>query len=231
MKNKIVLSILIIAGLFSCSEEKERSYLQQIDESLKSEYELYKTRISNAVKESKPMNDDVKSRMLHVDSLYQIAANGIENATSATIAETKLKEFYRSVIDDLDIEIKDSIESLPTNFYQQYGKVKLNLLGKRALDRLALEIDAQELRFDELKIFVEPSDTDPNSARVYLAAYSSNTDKIMKMYANDDEIEIVNGVGQLQLKNDQSKDLNIKIKSISSYHYWKDWSMEKVIEK
>ncbi|MEM8966529.1 MAG: hypothetical protein AAGE93_08930 [Bacteroidota bacterium] len=231
MKNKIILSILIVVGLFSCTEEKERSYLQQIDESLKREYELYKSRISAAVKDSEPMNDEVKSRMLHVDSLYQVAANGIEDATSATAAETELKDFYRSVIDDLNIEIKDSIESLPTNFYQQYGKVKLNLLGKRALDRLALEIDAQELRFDELKIFVESSETDPNSAKVYLAAYSSNTDKIMKMYANDNEIEIVNGIGQLQLKNDQVKDLNIKIKSTSNNHYWKDWSMEKVIEK
>ncbi len=216
MKNKIILSILIVVGLFSCTEEKERSYLQQIDESLKREYELYKSRISAAVKDSEPMNDEVKSRMLHVDSLYQVAANGIEDATSATAAET---------------ELKDLIESLPTNFYQQYGKVKLNLLGKRALDRLALEIDAQELRFDELKIFVESSETDPNSAKVYLAAYSSNTDKIMKMYANDNEIEIVNGIGQLQLKNDQVKDLNIKIKSTSNNHYWKDWSMEKVIEK
>ncbi|MEM9671691.1 MAG: hypothetical protein ACFB15_25615 [Cyclobacteriaceae bacterium] len=230
MNNKAILLFLVALGLFSCDDTKERNYLQQINESLKSEYELYKRRINNAVKDTEGMNDHVGRRMIHLDSMYQFAAQNIENAELVGLAERALKEFYQNVNNKLEIDIDGSIESLSSNFYQLYGKMKLNLLGKRILDRLALEINAQELKFDELNIFVESNDRD-KIAKVYLAAYSSNTEQTFRMYANDKEIEIINGIGQLPLEKNQNKKLYIKVESTINEDYWKDWSMEKVIGK
>ncbi|MEM9672562.1 MAG: hypothetical protein AAF992_08200 [Bacteroidota bacterium] len=51
-----------------------------------------------AIKDSAPMHDHVKLRVLHADLLYQIAITEIENATSAAIAENELTNFYQDLI-------------------------------------------------------------------------------------------------------------------------------------
>ncbi len=51
-----------------------------------------------AIKDSAPMNNHVKLRVLHADSLYQIAITGVENATSAATPENELTNFYQGPI-------------------------------------------------------------------------------------------------------------------------------------
>lgn len=96
-------------------------------------------------------------------------------------------------------------EELPEENTKECALIEVTQIAGETLNKFALEPGAQDLRFEEVKIFREAENHliirgDSLKIKVCFGAYSGNSEKAMDFFAGGEKIEIRNGVRILKRK-------------------------------
>lgn len=229
------LFYFLILTLFGCeSGNSTAQFLGKTQLDLAREYEETKERILHASNEWPEINHKVKDRTLLLDSIYRTTSEDIKEGKEPSAVLQNFKETVKSQLfpnKDLGFIIT---EELPNKNTKECALIEATQFARELLNELALEVGAQDMRFDEVNIFTDVENSLLNEgdfleAKIYFGAYAGNTEKAFNFFADGEKIEIRNGVGYLKRKVESPGQNEIKILVKSKDDYWIAFEKEKTL--
>lgn len=224
------LFIFLALALLRCqSDNSTKKYLEKTYLDLAMEYEESKERVFISINDFPEINKEVRNRTLLLDSLFSATTDNIEKNEKPSLALQSFRQTVKSQLfpnNDLGVNI---IEEIPDENAKEIALIEVTQIAREALKKLAIEAGAQDLRFDEVKIFTDVENRQINhgdsvKARIYFGAYSTNSEKALDFFADGEKIEIKNGVGILKIKtkNIGQNEVGILVKGREDSKYWID---------
>ena len=231
MKN---LCIFFGLALFGCqSGNSTGQFLEKTYLDLAGEYEEKKERVLNSTNDWPEINKDIRNRTLLLDSLYSISTDNIKESKSPIEALESFRQTVKAQFFPNKDLSTDLTEELPEENIKECALIEVTQIAREALDKLGLEVGAQDLRFDEVKIFTESKNNQINrgdslNVKIYFGAYSGNSEKAMDFFADGEKIEIKNGVGifKRKVENVGKNEVKILVKNREDSKHWVDFERE-----
>ena len=233
----IYLYTILALTLFGCQSGNltgkflEKNYLD-----LAKEYEESKEGVLNSINELPEINKEVRNRTLLLDSLFSATTDNIEKNEKPSLALQNFRHTVKSQLfpnNDLGTNVT---EELPEENAKEIALIEVTQIAREALKKLASEVGAQDLRFDEVKIFTDIENSlinrgDSLNVRIYFGAYSTNSEKAFDFFADGEKIEIKNGVGLLKIKTENigQNEIKILVKGSKDSKHWIDIEREETL--
>ena len=232
------LFIFLALTLFGCqSDNSAGKYLEKTYLDLAREYEESKEGVFNSINEfPEGTNKEVRNKTLLLDSLFSATTDKIEKNENPSLALQSFRQSVKSQLFPNNEVSANMIEELPEENAKEIALVEVTQIARTALKKLAIEVGAQELRFDEVKVFTDVENSlinrgDSLNAKIYFGAYATNTEEAFDFFADGEKIEIKNGVGLLKLKTENigPNEIKILVKGSNDSNYWIDLEREETI--
>lgn len=231
------LFIFLALALLGCqSDNSTGKYLEKTYLDLAKEYEESKEMVFISINEFPEINKEVRNRTLLLDSLFSATTDNIEENEKPSLALQNFRQTVKSQLfpnNDLGV---NTIEELPEENSKEIALIEVTQIAREVLKKLAIEAGAQDLRFDEVKIFTDVENRlinrgDSLKARIYFGAYSTNSGKALDFFADGEKIEIKNGVGTLKIKTENigQNEIEIMVKGREDSKYWIDIEREETL--
>lgn len=223
----IALSLIV----WSCTNQKEIEIIQN----------SYNTRLKNIERtiesarlfadEEPELNSKVIIRFNKLDSVLKQAIKLVE-ARNEAAAVNSIMQLGKDLFSDYEI----SNLELPSNQRNEYAMLEITRLTDNLVNRLASELGANDMKFDQFKIFIEPNKTSVRlgetiEGKVYFAIYSSRKEYLFFMM-NGDTLVNQNGFAEFKFTPNQRGIQKLKFEVISNLNArWSEQiEKEKTIE-